>query len=73
MFCTNVIFQKSLSWKNCSIVGGPLAVTDANVVLGRIIPHYFPHIFGENEDQCLDVAASRRAFEDLTNQVEHQH
>jgi len=52
-------------------VGGPLAVTDANVVLGRIIPQYFPQIFGSSEDQPLDVAASRRAFEDLTNEVNY--
>jgi len=44
-------------------------VTDANVVLGRIIPRYFPQIFGTTEDQPLDVAASKRAFEDLTNEV----
>jgi len=28
--------------------GGPLAVTDANVLLGKIQPHYFPHVFGPN-------------------------
>ena len=51
------------------ILGGPLAVTDANVVLGRIVPRYFPHIFGPLEDQPLDVAASKNAFEDLTREV----
>jgi len=44
-------------------------VTDANVVLGRIVPRYFPQIFGATEDQPLDVAASKNAFEDLTNEV----
>ena len=58
--------------ENCSVVGGSLAVTDANVVLGRIIPRYFPQIFGDSEDQPLDVAASKHAFEDLTNMV-HQN
>jgi len=55
--------------KRRCIVGGPLAVTDANVVLGRIIPCYFPQIFGATEDQPIDVAASKRAFEALTNEV----
>jgi len=44
-------------------------VTDANVVLGRIVPRYFPQIFGATEDQPLDVAASKNAFQDLTNEV----
>jgi len=52
------------------LIGGPLAVTDANVVLGRIIPRYFPQIFGPNEDQPIDIAASKHAFIDLTNEVQ---
>jgi len=57
-----------------SVAGGPLAVTDANVVLGRIIPQYFPQIFGTTEDQPLDVTASKNAFEDLTEEVQRcQH
>jgi len=40
-------------------------VTDANVVLGRVIPAYFPNIFGKNEDEPLDVDGPRRAFEVL--------
>lgn len=35
--------------------GGKLAVTDANAVLGRIVPDFFPKIFGPNEDEPLDV------------------
>ena len=42
--------------------GGPLAVTDANVLLGRVNPDYFPKIFGPDADQPLDVAAVREAF-----------
>ncbi|WVQ79540.1 hypothetical protein IAT38_001639 [Cryptococcus sp. DSM 104549] len=45
--------------------GGPLAVTDANLLLGRLLPEQFPRIFGPNEDQPLDVAATRSAFEAL--------
>ncbi len=39
--------------------GGPLAVTDANVALGRLRPEFFPAIFGPGGDQPLDVAATR--------------
>ena len=39
----------------CYRKGGHLAVTDANAALGRVIPEYFPKIFGPNEDQELDV------------------
>lgn len=39
--------------------GGFLAITDANVVLGRVLPQFFPAIFGPTEDQPLDVDAAR--------------
>jgi len=45
--------------------GGVLAVTDANLVLGRLLPQEFPRIFGPSEDQPLDVDASREAFQEL--------
>ena len=35
--------------------GGQLAITDANLILGRILPEYFPKIFGPSEDEPLDV------------------
>ncbi len=34
--------------------GGQLAITDANLVVGRILPEYFPQIFGPNENEPLD-------------------
>jgi 5-oxoprolinase (ATP-hydrolysing) len=40
-------------------------VTDANVVLGRVLPSHFPHIFGPNEDEPLDVDGALKAFEEL--------
>jgi 5-oxoprolinase (ATP-hydrolysing) len=49
----------------CYRRGGPPAVTDINVILGRIQPDYFPHVFGPNADQPLDCAASVAAFERL--------
>jgi 5-oxoprolinase (ATP-hydrolysing) len=48
---------------------GYLTVTDANLVLGRIQPKYFPHIFGATEDQPLDVEAARKAMTGLTDDI----
>ena len=45
--------------------GGPLAVTDANVMLGRIQPAHFPHVFGPHADQPLDADAVRERFAQL--------
>ncbi|ODV91949.1 hypothetical protein CANCADRAFT_538 [Tortispora caseinolytica NRRL Y-17796] len=50
----------------CYRKGGPLTVTDANLVLGRLVPELFPKIFGPNENEGLDIAASLSAFEKLT-------
>jgi 5-oxoprolinase (ATP-hydrolysing) len=49
--------------------GGPLAVTDANLLLGRLIPDYFPKIFGKSEKEPLDVQASTEAFEKLAKEI----
>ena len=49
--------------------GGPLTVTDANLILGRLIPDYFPKIFGKSEKEPLDVNASRSAFEKLAKEI----
>ena len=55
----------------CYRKGGPLAVTDANLLLGRLLPEFFPKIFGKTEDQPLDAEASRVAFEKLADEVNH--
>jgi 5-oxoprolinase (ATP-hydrolysing) len=49
--------------------GGPLAVTDANVMVGKLIPAYFPPIFGETRDQPLDVETVRGKFAALAAEV----
>jgi len=49
----------------CYRRGGPLAVTDANVMLGRIQPAFFPAVFGPQGDQPLDRAIVARKFGDL--------
>jgi 5-oxoprolinase (ATP-hydrolysing) len=53
----------------CYRRGGPLAVTDANVMLGKLVPDLFPHIFGPGRDQPLDAGAVRAAFTDLASEV----
>jgi 5-oxoprolinase (ATP-hydrolysing) len=53
----------------CYRNGGPLSLTDANLVLGRLLPEFFPRIFGPKEDQPLDLDRSRNAFRDLTDQI----
>ncbi|OQD72560.1 hypothetical protein PENDEC_c020G01208 [Penicillium decumbens] len=59
----------------CYRKGGPLTVTDANLFLGRLLPEYFPHIFGPNEDQPLDTEITAQKFHDLTQKinVERRH
>eukprot|EP01040_Poterioochromonas_malhamensis_P024142 gene24142-29800_t len=53
----------------CYRKNGPLAVTDANVLLGRIQPHLFPAIFGAHENETLDYDATLAAFESLTQEI----
>ncbi|KAJ5261030.1 hypothetical protein N7478_011625 [Penicillium angulare] len=53
----------------CYRKGGPLTVTDANLFLGRLLPEYFPHIFGPNEDQPLDTEITSQKFNELTQQI----
>ncbi|MDZ7644992.1 MAG: hydantoinase B/oxoprolinase family protein [Woeseiaceae bacterium] len=48
---------------------GPLAVTDANVLLGRIPVAFFPAVFGPDGDQPLDTDAVRDAFEQLAQDI----
>ncbi|KAF9890124.1 hypothetical protein FE257_006285 [Aspergillus nanangensis] len=53
----------------CYRKGGPLTVTDANLFLGRLLPEYFPHIFGPNEDQPLDLETTTKLFTELTQKI----
>ncbi|MFZ9064531.1 MAG: hydantoinase B/oxoprolinase family protein [bacterium] len=48
---------------------GHLAVTDANLVLGRLHPDYFPQIFGPQENEPLDLTGARTALQSLTDQI----
>lgn len=49
--------------------GGPLAVTDANVMLGKIQPAHFPKVFGPNADEALSAEAVRAKFDALAQQT----
>jgi N-methylhydantoinase A/oxoprolinase/acetone carboxylase beta subunit len=53
--------------------GGPLAVTDANLMLGRLIPDFFPKIFGKSEREPLDTEASKRLFEKVAKEINQSH
>jgi 5-oxoprolinase (ATP-hydrolysing) len=53
----------------CYRRGGPLAVTDANLMVGKLIPDFFPKIFGPRQDQPLDAGAVREAFTALAAEV----
>lgn len=53
----------------CYRKGGPLTVTDANLLLGRLRPDKFPSIFGPNHDQPLDLEGTTRAFEKMTAEI----
>lgn len=49
----------------CYKKNGYLAITDANLILGKLDPESFPKVFGPNADEALDYAAAYKAFEDL--------
>ncbi len=49
--------------------GGPLAVTDANVLLGKIQPAHFPRVFGPRADEPLSLEAVRGRFDALARQT----
>ncbi|KAF3077965.1 hypothetical protein TWF102_004031 [Orbilia oligospora] len=53
----------------CYRKGGPLTVTDANLYLGRLLPEFFPRIFGPHENEPLDAEVSARLFEELKDSI----
>ncbi len=53
----------------CYRRGGPLAVTDANVMVGKLIPEFFPKIFGPTQREPLDDAGVRDAFRALAREI----
>ena len=53
--------------------GGPLTVTDCNVLLGRIQPEYFPAVFGSSGNAPLDSAATRQKFSVLYETIHNEN
>jgi 5-oxoprolinase (ATP-hydrolysing) len=53
----------------CYRRGGPLAVTDANVMLGKVQPEHFPRVFGAAADQPLDLAVVVERFTGLAGRI----
>ena len=53
----------------CYRRGGPLTVTDCNVMLGKLSPAHFPSVFGPDADQPLDTDVVRAKFEALASEI----
>lgn len=53
----------------CYRKNGPLAVTDANVMLGKLVPDFFPHVFGPRADAPLDREAVLTAFQQRAAEI----
>ncbi|MEM9448040.1 MAG: hydantoinase B/oxoprolinase family protein [Cyanobacteria bacterium P01_E01_bin.6] len=55
----------------CYRNNGPLTVTDCNVMVGKLQPDFFPHVFGSTGDLPIDAEIVRQKFVALTDQI-HQ-
>ncbi|MEP2704992.1 MAG: hydantoinase B/oxoprolinase family protein [Roseibium sp.] len=53
----------------CYRRGGPLTVTDANLMTGKLAPDFFPQLFGPDQDQPLDGDVVRQKFADLAKKI----
>ncbi len=53
----------------CYRRGGPLAVTDANVMVGKLIADFFPKIFGPEQNLPIDAGAVHVAFSELAREI----
>ena len=53
----------------CYRRGGPLTVTDCNVMLGKLDPDFFPKVFGPDANQPLDAEAVRTKFAELRQSI----
>lgn len=54
----------------CYRKGGPLTVTDCNVMVGKLQPEFFPHVFGLNGDLSLDTEVVQQKFMALAAQIQ---
>ena len=53
----------------CYRRGGPLALTDANLMVGKLIADFFPKIFGAGQNEPLDAPAVHAAFRELAHEI----
>src|SRR5499427_8810501 len=53
----------------CYRRGGPLALTDANVMVGKLMADFFPKIFGPQQNLPLDTEGVRTAFAELASEI----
>ncbi|ATY59277.1 hydantoinase B oxoprolinase [Cordyceps militaris] len=53
----------------CYRKGGPLTITDANLFLGRLLPEYFPKVFGPKENESLNREIVVAKFSELTSNI----
>lgn len=53
----------------CYRRGGPLTVTDCNVMLGKLQPEHFPHVFGSDANQSLDKKIVQELFNTLAQDI----
>jgi 5-oxoprolinase (ATP-hydrolysing) len=56
----------------CYRQGGPLTVTDCNVMLGKIQPQFFPKVFGNVGNLPLDADIVRKKFTELTTEIQQK-
>ena len=56
----------------CYRNGGPLTITDCNVLLGKVKAEYFPECFGPQRNQGLDFEGVKKQFEDLANSINQE-
>ncbi|MCP5214746.1 MAG: hydantoinase B/oxoprolinase family protein [Pseudomonadales bacterium] len=56
----------------CYRRGGPLTVTDCNLLLGKLNPDFFPSVFGQNADQPLDSLVVAQKFDQMSHEIEQQ-
>jgi len=54
----------------CYRKGGPLTVTDCNVMLGKLSPQFFPKVFGPNADEALDANVVTEKFNALSRRIQ---
>ena len=64
-----IIFKLLVLGPVCYRNNGFLTVTDANLCLGRILPKYFPKIFGPQKNQPLDKDSTIHSFNQLTQEI----